>query len=71
MALLKVNHLTGLGPHLPAEILSSTVQLGARGEIVESTGSRPGPHDLSFVAASYRRTPPGGRSVLGPSDTPS
>jgi DNA-binding transcriptional ArsR family regulator len=31
---------------------------------VESTGSRPGLHDLSFVAASYRRTPPGGRSGL-------
>lgn len=42
-------------------VLSSWVH---RGEIVESTGSRPGLHDLSFVAASYRRTPPGGRSVL-------
>ena len=35
------DRLDGAHAHLPADYFSSTVQLGARGEIVERTGSRP------------------------------
>jgi hypothetical protein len=53
----------GAHAHLPADIFSSTVQLGARGEIVESDpGSPISPHLLPAL--------PGSASLGGPVGTP-